>query len=103
MDKISSLREAAIILELPDRFSLEDVKKSYHTLLKRYHPDHCQELAIFCKEKTSEIIAAYRMLYNTLQKYPIALADLESLVPAEFWRKRFASDGVWGEPDNNKQ
>ncbi|MFN3660777.1 MAG: J domain-containing protein [Brevinematales bacterium] len=103
MQKPPSLREAAAILELPETFSLEELQQSYRSLLKRYHPDQCHELPLLCEEKTQQIIIAYRLLFETFKKYRISLSDMENSVPGEFWLKRFASDGVWGNPQPPKK
>ncbi|MCX7882772.1 MAG: J domain-containing protein [Brevinematales bacterium] len=95
---MASLKEAASVLGLSETFSLEELQQAYRTLLKRYHPDHCQEVALGCEEKTREVIAAYRTLFEAFKVYRVSLEDLETLGPKEFWMKRFASDGVWGNP-----
>ncbi|URA10658.1 J domain-containing protein [Thermospira aquatica] len=94
-----SLKEAVEILELGESFSLEDLQNSYRKLLKKYHPDHCQDLAVFCEEKTREVIEAYKLVFSYVKHYRITVNALESSVPEEFWMKHFASDGVWGNPD----
>ncbi len=46
---------------------------------------------------------AYRLLFDTIKKYRVSLSELENIVPGEFWMKRFASDGVWGNPHPPKK
>lgn len=99
----SRLREAADILQLGESFSLEEVQAQYRQLLKQYHPDHCSEMSRFCEEKTRQVVEAYRLLYVAMVKHCIRLDDLEATTPGEFWMRRFASDGVWGNPQEKKK
>ena len=50
------------ILELNDNCTKEEIKKSYHRLCLKYHPDKCNDLK--SNEKFKDIVDAYEILYN---------------------------------------
>lgn len=47
--------KASQILNLDERASLEDIENKYRKLIKKWHPDKCEETPKKCKEKTEKL------------------------------------------------
>jgi len=98
--KDMNFKKARDLLELPNNFSLKQLKKNYHTKALKTHPDKCKDDN--AKEKFNEINEAYsylltylsvvnqsekhevetyeQMLYNFLNTHNISLKDTISTI-----------------------
>ena len=83
LDKITEyyerLRTAREMLELDERASLQEVKKAYKSLARRWHPDQREEgKRAEAEERMKALNEAYTFLKLYCEKYPIPF-DIESL------------------------
>jgi curved DNA-binding protein CbpA len=60
-------RDIYLILGVPPVATMEEIKKAYRTLTKKYHPDLNPEMKLFSDEKMKELVEAYNIL-SDLQK-----------------------------------
>lgn len=106
-DSARTLRNAADVLGLGTKASREEMKRAYRACLKKWHPDTCEEDEATCREKTREATRAYETLLAYADTYPIPLhRDVSATTnddPAEYWRKRFADDPLWGKPGTERE
>ncbi|WP_200763622.1 J domain-containing protein [Nitrosophilus alvini] len=72
MSKKEEIKKALETLELPVMVSLHDIKKRYHTLAKRYHPDRGGN-----NKKMEEINIAYKILKEYIENYRFSFSDEE--------------------------
>ena len=61
---LEEINAALEILELPKLITKEDVKRQYHFLAKRYHPDLGGSL-----QKMEQINEAYRVLMKYIEEF----------------------------------
>ena len=95
MNKYDQITEARKILELPERASLDEIKKNYRTLLSRWHPDTCDEDPELCTEMTRKIIAAYKSMLAYCNQYEFSFTEEEmakACSAEEWWFKRFGNN-----------
>lgn len=99
-DKSATLRKALKILEIEAPASYAEIKKQYKTLLKKWHPDKCGECPETCKNKTIEIIEAYKILAGFIENYKFKFDESEKgsdISVDEWWFKKFGNDSLWGQ------
>jgi DnaJ-class molecular chaperone len=99
MGKYEEITKARKILELDEFATLKEIKNKYRGLLKEWHPDLCKENEHIRKEKTIEIINAYRTIMSYCESYKFSFfkEEVEKYVsPEEDWIKRFGNDPIWG-------
>ncbi|MBW2037920.1 MAG: J domain-containing protein [Deltaproteobacteria bacterium] len=96
--KYEEITKARHILELPESATLEQIKNHYKRLIKKWHPDVCQEKREICEKKTIEINDAYKCIMNYCSHYKFSFSEEEvekHLSPEEWWFKRFGGDPIW--------
>lgn len=103
MKNYHDIEQAAKLLELGDRASLQQVKNAYRKLMHQWHPDHCKEDKKLCDEMTKKITEAYKLLIAFCNSYRIPfnqqlLQEMEGEDPEAFWKRKFGSDPHWGGP-----
>jgi DnaJ-class molecular chaperone len=97
--KYKDLVAAKKLLKLPDRASMGEIKSCYRKLIKRWHPDRCQEDDEKCNEMTRKITAAYNIVVAYCRQYRYSFAEEEVkkyLSPEEWWFERFGDDPLMG-------
>ena len=100
-EKINAARK---MLDLPERATMEEIKSSYRTLIQRWHPDKCKANREKCKEMTTQIIAAYRIINDYCKNYKFSFSKEEVnkyLSAEEWWFERFGKNPLWGEDQKN--
>jgi len=98
MKKYQKIKQARIILELPESATMEEIKFSYRTLIRKWHPDKCDSSREKCKEMTVKIISAYRIINEYCKKYKFSFAKEEVnnyLSAEEWWFERFGKTPLW--------
>ena len=86
------LDRARKTLGLPERASLEKIKKSYRELSKLWHPDHCKETPEKCQHMQQRLNEAYAVLmdYCNNYEYSFRREDVEACPEGEdFWWQHF--------------
>jgi len=94
-----------MLLELPERATMEEIKSSYRDLIRKWHPDKCKEAKDTCAEMTSRIIAAYNIIYDYCKHYKFSFSKEEIrnyLSDEEWWYERFGYGPLWGDEKNTK-
>ena len=100
------IKAARILLELPERATMEDIKSNYRVLIQKWHPDRCNADKEKCKEMTAKIIAAYRIINNYCKnyKYSFSKDEVGNYLPAEeWWFERFGNDPLWRDEQNQNK
>lgn len=95
----TELVEAKKVLQLPDRVSMQEIKLSYKSLLKRWHPDTCATDVDKCNEMTARIVAAYKTIRAYCDSYEYSFEEQElklHLSKEEWWMDKFGEDPLWG-------
>lgn len=91
------LQQALGVLELGERASLAEIRRRYHELARRHHPDAGGEEG---EDATAirRVNAAYRLLTSYCRNYRFSFSHEEFLeqLPEERLREQFGHDPVWG-------
>ena len=99
MKKYEQVNAARIMLDLPERATMEEIKSSYRTLIRKWHPDKCEEDVEQCREMTTNIITAYRILNDYCRNYKFSFSKGEVskyLSAEEWWFERFGKNPFLG-------
>lgn len=94
-----TINEARMILQLPEHATMEHIKEQYRTLIKRWHPDSCEEAPETCEKMARSITKAYRVIqdYCAMYQYSFERDEVKKyLTEDDWWRQRFGSDPIWG-------
>ena len=92
MKKYQQINKARIVLELPERATMEEIKSNYRTLIRKWHPDRCNKNMEKSKEMTTRIIAAYMIINDYCSNYKFSFSEKEVknyLSAEEWWFERF--------------
>lgn len=97
------VHQAAKILNLDNKESLAEIKKKHRRLIKKWHPDQCQDDPAVCKEKIKEINKAFKIIKEYCNNYLYSFAEDEILenLPRdvqseERLKRQFGGDPLWG-------
>ena len=97
-----AIEQARELLQLGDRATLAEIKRSYHRLSKLHHPDTARTASGQSGEQMYRITAAYELLmrYCTEYRFPLKLEDgpnqdLDLHDPEDWWQARFGQDPIW--------
>lgn len=105
MKKYKQINEARRILGLPERATLEEIKANYRALIRKWHPDRCKTSNEQCKEMTTKIISAYRIINDYCNNYKFSFSEKEVgnyLSAEEWWLNKFGSHSLWGNETDSK-
>jgi len=87
------------ILELEERATLDEIKRNYRVLSKRWHPDKCKEKSKKeCHEMMKKINLAYRLIMKYCENYKYSFKEddvAEEDIEAR-WMRQFGKDPLWG-------
>jgi len=83
---MKNLDDALEILQLPRLITKEDIKKQYHFLSKKYHPDYGGE-----RDKMEKINHAYKILMKYIEefRYTFDHDEVEKQSPGASHEKRY--------------
>ena len=86
------------ILGLGDKASLAEIKKAYHRLSKKYHPDTQQGRDGTDREMMYKLTEAYNLLMRYCDSYRFPLVPPEGHIydAEDWWMDRFGQDPLWG-------
>ncbi len=85
---------------LPERATMAEIKANYRALIRKWHPDKCRTSNEECKEMTTKINAAYRVINDYCNNYKFSFSEKEVgnyLTAEEWWLKRFGRNYLWGD------
>jgi hypothetical protein len=93
--------EAAAVLTLPDRASLNEITARFRELAKEWHPDVSDHGPAESHEAFIRIRDAYQILVEYCTNYQISFkpGDIHKgseYNSKEFWMSRFGDDPIWG-------
>lgn len=98
-----AVAQAAAVLGIGERASLDEIKARYRTLLKEWHPDTISHNQDDFTKMTAKITAAYEVVMKYCESYRYAFSKkdiLEHLPDAarmrEKWNRQYGNDPVWG-------
>ncbi len=100
MKKYQQINQARIMLELPERATMEEIKLNYRNLIRKWHPDKCDSNRDNCKEMTVKIISAYRIINEYCRNYKFSFSKEEVsnyLSAEEWWFERFGKTPLWND------
>jgi len=90
-NEFEDVYNALIVLNLPKKISINDIKEYYHKLSLKYHPDKCYDES--CKKKMASVTKAYKLLMKFFENYEFDLSDLKSEQEKDNnYQKRFFYD-----------
>ncbi len=91
-----SIDRARELLKLDDRATLGEMKRAYHRMCKKYHPDRTGD-----SDKDSDIMyrltEAHELLmrYTDEYRFPLTPGDGDVYDPEDWWMDRFGQDPLW--------
>lgn len=95
-----AIEQAKSLLQLGERATLHEIKRSYRRLSKLHHPDTATDGP--SSEQMYRITAAYDLLmrYCNDYRFPLQREELESegldpYDPEDWWQARFGQDPLW--------
>jgi len=103
MGLYEQITNARKILGIPESATITRIKKSFKDSIKQWHPDRCQEKKELCREKSSQIIQAYKtiMIYCDNYRFSFSRDEVEKYMSAEeTWKKKYGSDPIWSAEDD---
>ena len=92
-----AIDRARDLLKLGDRATSGEMKRAYHRMCKKYHPDRTDG-----SEQDSEIMYritdAYELLmrYTEEYRFPLTPGDGDIYDAEDWWMDRFGQDPLWG-------
>ncbi|MBU0987305.1 MAG: J domain-containing protein [Proteobacteria bacterium] len=98
MSLFEQIDAARILLELPERATLQEIKSHYRSLVQKWHPDRCMDDPAKCREMTVKIIAAYRLINDYCKNYKFSFSKKEVgryISAEEWWFERFGHQPLW--------
>lgn len=105
-----AIERARKALRLPERASMDEIKRSYRRLCKLHHPDAAADGQEGGSEQMYQITAAYELLmrYCNTCRFPLTReeaeeAGLDTYDPEDWWRVRFGQDLMWSSRKTRKR
>jgi preprotein translocase subunit Sec63 len=94
------VREAAEVLGIQDRASLNEIRIRYYERIKEWHPDVSRRDPAVSHEMTIRLKKAYDLLVDYCMNYTFSfrIGDLSKdlgQTPADYWMERFGDDPIW--------
>lgn len=99
MNTFERITRARALLGVPERATVKEIRASYRKLIRKWHPDRCQEEREKCQEMSARLNEAYKVLTAYCNSYRFDFAEEEvkkNLPDDEWWLDRFGNDPVWG-------
>jgi len=99
--QILTVPEAAKVLGIPGKASLNGIHARFRELAKEWHPDVSDNDPEIAHETFIRIRDAYEILMDYCMNYEISFGPGEirngtSYDSREFWMSRFGDDPIWG-------
>jgi len=90
-DEITAARK---VLNLPEQATLAQIKSNYRVLLRKWHPDTCNDENNECLEMTRRITEAYTIILRYCNEYEFSFRKEEvkkSCSAEEWFAQRFGN------------
>jgi hypothetical protein len=90
-DEITAART---ILDLPEQATLAQIKHSYRSKLRKWHPDTCTDDSQKCLEMTRRITEAYTIILRYCNEYEFSFRKddaRKNCSAEEWWAQRFGN------------
>lgn len=94
--------QAAQILNLREKESLQNIKKKHRNLIKKWDPDQCDKREEICQKKIKEINEAYKIIkdYCSNYLYNFKKEEIIENLPQDIQnneriQKQFGDDPLW--------
>ena len=86
------------ILGLGEQATLADIKKMYHRLSRKHHPDTRDEQLESDQDTMYKLTEAYTLLmrYCDLYRFPLVPPEGHIYDAEDWWMDRFGQDPLWG-------
>jgi DnaJ-class molecular chaperone len=100
MKKYQQINEARMVLELPEQATMEQIKSNFRNLIRKWHPDRCRENKKKCREMTTRIIDAYRVINDYCKNYKFSFSEQEVknyISAEEWWFERFGMNSLYND------
>ncbi|RKX93039.1 MAG: J domain-containing protein [Spirochaetes bacterium] len=94
-NRIKEIAEAAKILGLPERATLQVIKDRYRELVKKWHPDSGSKNEKECREMIRKINKAYKIITDFINNYKYPLSGDAILDEEAYIQRRFGNDPIW--------
>jgi len=96
-----SIREAADILGIADRASIQEIRSRYHALVKEWHPDVSDYDSEDAHNTMIRLNDAYDILIGYCMQVEISFRteDLNQTTETDAidaWMERYGDDPIWG-------
>jgi hypothetical protein len=97
-----AIEQARELFHLDERATRGEMKRAYHRLCKKYHPDTGNNDPEPDREKNSEIMyrltEAHELLmrYTEEYRFPLSPGDGDIYDAEDWWMDRFGQDPLWG-------
>jgi len=93
-----ALARAGKLLGLADRATRGEMKRAYHRLCKKYHPDTNGADSKADEEMMYRLTEAYELLMRYCEEYRFPLEPGEGDIydAEDWWMDRFGRDPLWG-------
>jgi DnaJ-class molecular chaperone len=101
MNSYEEMNKARLLLGLPERAEMAEIRANYKKLMGQWHPDKCGEDTQKCEEMSKKIITAYEIILAYCKEYQFSFSKEEVMKHAteeEIWLERFGKDSSWGTP-----
>ena len=91
-----AIDRARELFKLDDRATLGEMKRAYHRMCKKYHPDRAGD-----SDKDSDIMyrltEAHELLmrYTDEYRFPLTPGDGDIYDAEDWWMDRFGQDPLW--------
>ena len=93
----AQITAAKEILGLEDYATVQDIKKAYRRMSKKYHPDVAGKNASDMTVSMQQISDAYQLLMQYCKNYrfPLTPGGKEEMDAEDWWFERFGNDPLW--------
>ncbi|KUG19584.1 dnaj-class molecular chaperone [hydrocarbon metagenome] len=96
-----SIREAADILGIADRASINEIRSRYRALVREWHPDISPHAPDDTHDEMVRLNEAYSILIDYCMQYEIPLRPEDIRLnageqPMDAWMERYGDDPIWG-------
>ena len=99
-----AIDQARELLKLGDKATLGEMKRAYHRMCKKYHPDGGTDI-----DPNGEIMyritAAYELLmrYTREYRFPLTPGEHDIYDAEDWWMDRFGQDPLWGKSKRKRR